>query len=331
MRFVTKITCSNARLALAAALPLVLAACAATGPTPEPEATLLAAPWTSVPPTAEPTVDAAASATKTPMADVASGASTATMDVVAFATQLSATIAALASPAPTTAPRVAVNTAVPIAGCAVPKRPLGSSVHITGDAPEGIRAWWSADGTAPHAFDGEVMAGDAGGFVTRVRATHDGAEFEAFITTDVPLTLEPGRRVRVAWHNIGGGDDGGFALLVTDEAGLVAHVLTRGLRLPAAEPLLGGDRGGWTIEQLRSPCVTPERACGVALFAAPVLFTFGSASLTLGPGDSGVLLVPDGGPSFDVHVATSHIAVAEGSAPCPGWSTWPLSYRIVRR
>jgi len=335
MRFGMKTPRSTARHALTAALSLALAACTPAGPTPEPEATLLAAPWTSVAATTEPTVEAPAMGTVTVGTPATPGDAAATIDIAAFATELSATIAAMASPGPTFAPRVAVNTAVPIAGCVVPKRPFDSSVALAGDVPDRIRAWWYADASAPRTFDGEVVEHARGAGVTHLRAIRDGDAFEATITTDGSLGLEPGHRVHVAWQHVGTGTAGleslGFALLVSDDAGLVAHVLSRKADLPADEPLLGGDRAGWTIEQLRSPCMTPERVCGVALYAAPVRFALGDATLVVDPGAGDVLQTVDGTHAFDISVATSHVAVAEGAITCPDGVSWPLSYRIVRR
>lgn len=321
------------RIALAAALPLALAACTLAGPTPEPEATLMAAPWTSVPITTVPTVDAAAAANA---ADVPAGPATATMDVAAFATQLSATIAALASPAPTVAPRVAVNTAVPIAGCAVPRTPPVVGVGLSPDAPESVRTWWSADDLKPRTFEGEVVASDDAGKSTRVRSSKDGATFEATITTDVALPLSPGRRVRVTWHDerpaMGlGGPGRGYGLYVGDDDGLVALIFASGWPLAVGDQLLTGERGGLTIQQLRSPCVVAELDCGFSLFAAPVQFARGAAALTLGPGESGALTSADGGPAYNVRVATSHVIVSAGAPLCSDWESWLLSYTVIRK
>lgn len=319
--------------AVAAAVALAVAGCAAAPPAdvaPEPTATLLSAPWT---------VEPESDATPTPAVVPPSAADAqATADIMAFATSLSATVAALESPAATREPAVAVNTAVPIAGCAVPTAPPAFGVGLSEDAPDVVQAWWAKNYLEPRSFDGEVSASDEGGKVTRVRSTREGATFEATIRTDVPLPLAPGRRVHVIWHNETsglslGGAGLGYALFIGDDGGLVALFLARSMRRPAGQHtlLLDGEQGGLGVQQLRSPCLVPQHdVCGFSLYAAPVQFTHDRASLTLGPGESGVLASPDGGPSFNVRVATSHFIVAEGTI-CADGGSWPLSYSIVRK
>lgn len=320
--------------ATAVALAATAAGCAATAPddsAPEPTATLLSAPWTVEP-------EAAATPT-TVAAPLTSGDVQATAAIAAFATSLSATVAALASPAAASEPAVAVNTAVPIAGCGVPRTPFSVAAGPGADAPDAVKSWWLADPLAPRSFDGEVVASDGGGTSTRVRAEREGASFEVTITTDVPLPLSPGRHVHVVYHDERsrmalGGPGIGVALFVGDADGPVALIVASGDPLAAGERLLGGERGGFTIQQLRSPCSSGERECGRSLYAAPVRFMRGAASLTLGPGEAGVLASGDGGPAFDVRVATSHVVLNDltsDNPACSDWESWVLSYGVVRK
>lgn len=317
-----------------AAVALSAAGCAPAGPTPEPTATWIAAPWTAVPAATAtgfvaPTADAAASA---------ASAATATAVVAAIATELSATVAALAArPEPAaTAPLPAPHTPVPLASCAVPRQPPAAAVALGADSPAGVQAWWSAAALAPRAFDGEVAAVDDGGRSVRVRTAHDGQAFEATVTTDVELPLSPGQRVRVVWHDergatAPGGTGRGYALYVADDDGLVALVVASGVPLAAGAQLLGGERGGWRIEQLRSPCTASEPECGFELFAAPVQFAHGDDAVVLGPGQGGEIRPAGLALAYRLEVATSHVMLPGDSPPCADWAPWPLSYRIARR
>lgn len=319
---------------LAAVAVAAAAGCAPAGPTPEPTATWIAAPWTAVP-------AAAATAFVAPTADAAASSAanaTATAYVAAMATQLSATVAALAArPEPAAiAPVAAPHTPVPLASCAVPRQPPVAAVSVGADSPAAVQAWWSSAAPEPRAFDGEVAAVDDGGTTVRVRAAHDGQAFEATLTTDVALPLSPGRRVRVVVHDeraamAAGGAGRGYALHVADDDGLVALVVASGAPLASGAQLLGGERGGWRIEQLRSPCTVSEPDCGFLLFAAPVRFAYGDDALVLGPGQSGELRPAGLAHSYRLEVATSHVLLPSDGAPCANWAPWPLSYRIVRR
>ncbi|MEO8084368.1 MAG: hypothetical protein ABI780_11140 [Ardenticatenales bacterium] len=313
--------------AATAAIALAAAGCAAPAPAdepPEPTATLLSAPWT---------VEPEAQATPSPfVAPLTASDVQATADIVALATSLSATVAALASPAATSEPAVAVNTAVPIAGCGVPTVPPAVQVDL-GDAGAGASA--AAWASAPQSFEGDVAASDDGGATTHVRTSRDGAPIDLTIRTVVPLPLSAGRHVHVIWHDeratmANGGPGRGYALFVRDDDGPVALIVASSGPPAFSQPLLAGERGGFTVQQLRSPCATAVEECGSSLFAAPSTFGLGEATLMLGPGAAGVLSPGNGGPDYDIHLYTSHIVVAN-EATCADGITWGLSYGIVRK
>ncbi len=326
---------SVAVVATAAALA---AGCRPDGPTPEPTATWIAAPWTAVPATS---AAAAAATTSAPAAtagvdDAAAGPA---VDVAALATEVSATLAALgmrATAPPPAPPPVAVHTAVPLAGCDVPRQPPALAVALADGAPTAVAAWWAGDPRLPRAFDAEVLASDDGGRSVRLRGTHDGAAFEATVRGDVALPLAPGMRVRLVWHDERPvlpprGDGAGYALFVADDRGPVALVVAAATAPAAAARLLAGERAGLTIEPLRSPCRDGVAACGVTLHAAPVAFARGGASTTLAPGARGSLAAPDGSWTYDIELRTSHAVAPGDGAPCADPTTWRLSYAVVRR
>jgi hypothetical protein len=156
-----------------------------------------------------------------------------------------------------------------------------------------------------------------------LRLSYDGA----------PLPLSPGASYRfTAWADRPGDPPAGYGLRVDDEAGPVFLGVSLREAADADARVLGGDRAGFTVQQLPTQCGhTLVTACGVELRAAPVAVGGTAGRVTLGSGRSAELPTLPGASPYRITVLASHHRRPVVDTACPDPTDWVLSYRIERQ
>lgn len=331
-------------VALAAAVPIALAACTRTGPTPEPAATLLAAPWTAVPATADSAAPpAAAGSTGVPSPLAPPTATLTTGELMAVATTVYGTIAALTAPAAASgaatpiAPPPAIHTAVPGVDCRVLGQQLDISLGPAFGMSADQRTRWAEvfDWRAPVRMTARVLDSIQLGQRTALTVSEHGTEFMAEIDSTVGLGLHAGQAISIVVDQDtrqAAPEPRGSGLIVRDDAGTVAVVVAVRETPGADARLLGGDRGGFVVRQLPSACAEGVvDACGYTLRPAAVSFALGDETITLGPDTSGTLPAGAGHAAYRIDVGASYVWTAGDALPCPDPRHVVLAYAIQRQ
>jgi hypothetical protein len=212
--------------------------------------------------------------------------------------------------------------------CAVPVAADLVTVTLAAESPvEAVEAWAQA---AAHEFRAAVSVHDPVGKAFVLRAVDPAMEQDLVLAyTGDPPALDVDREYRfVYWADPPGTVPSGRGLRIDDDTGPLFLSVSLRETDGAARRVLDGDRAGFALRQLSTPCVEGiVHPCGYQLRAAPLEVALQDASLTLDAGTQDLL---ESTPPYTVSVSTSHIRLPVAAAQCADPTDWVLSMRLQR-